>query len=184
MSGAIFANLVAVFIIIATGATLYTHGIHNVSSAADAAHALSPFAGHYAEALFGIGLFGASLLAAAILPIATSYVVAESLGYEKGVGRRPEEAPVFVRVITGMIVIAMLVAIIPGLPVISLLVGVQVVNGVLLPINLFFLWQLSRSRRVMGERRSRGLLDGAAGATVAVTSSLSIALVLITLAGI
>ncbi len=184
VSGAVFANVVACFIIIATGATLYTHGIHNIGSATDAARALTPFAGRYAEVLFGVGLFGASLLAAAILPIATSYVVAESLGYEKGVGRRPEEAPVFVRVITGMIVIAMLVAIVPGLPVISLLVGVQVVNGVLLPINLFFLWRLSRSRRVMGEHRSRGLLDGTAGVTVAVTSSLSIALVVITLAGL
>jgi NRAMP (natural resistance-associated macrophage protein)-like metal ion transporter len=181
VSGAIFANAVACFIIIATGATLYTHGIHNIHSATDAARALTPFAGHYAEILFGVGLFGASLLAAAILPIATSYVVAESLGYEKGVGRRPEEAPVFVRIITAMIVIAMLVAVVPGLPVISLLVGVQVVNGVLLPINLFFLWRLSRSRRVMGEHRSRGALDRAAAVTVLVTSSLSIALVAITL---
>jgi NRAMP (natural resistance-associated macrophage protein)-like metal ion transporter len=182
VSGAVFANLIACFIIIATGATLYTHGIHNISSAAGAARALTPFAGQYAEVLFGIGLFGASLLAAAILPIATSYVVAESLGYEKGVGRRPEEAPVFVRIITGMIVIAMLVAVVPGLPVISLLVGVQVVNGVLLPINLYFLWRLSRSKRVMGAHRSRGALDRAAAVTVLVTSTLSIALVAITIA--
>ena len=97
--------------------------------------------------LFGIGLLGASLLACAILPIATSYVVSESLGYEKGVGRRREEAPVFVGVITAMIVISAIVAVIPGVPVISLLVGVQVVNGLLLPINLFFIWRLSRSRQ-------------------------------------
>ncbi len=97
--------------------------------------------------LFGIGLLGASLLAAAILPIATSYVVSESLGYEKGIGRRREEAPVFVNIITAMIMLGAFVAIIPGVPVISLLVGVQVVNGVLLPINLFFIWRLSRSRR-------------------------------------
>ena len=96
VAGAIFANLIACFIIIATGATLYTHGIHKIGSAADAARALSPFAGPYAEVLFGVGLLGASLLARAILPIATSYVVSESLGYEKGIGRRREEAPVFV----------------------------------------------------------------------------------------
>ena len=101
VAGAIFANLIAAFIIIATGATLFTHGIHEIGSAADAARALSPFAGQYAEVLFGIGLLGASLLAAAILPIATSYVVSESLGYEKGIGRRREEAPVFVGIITG-----------------------------------------------------------------------------------
>jgi Mn2+/Fe2+ NRAMP family transporter len=183
VAGAVFANLVASFIIIATGATLFTHGVHDISSAADAARALNPFAGQYAEALFGIGLLGASLLAAAILPIATSYVVSESLGYEKGVGRRREEAPVFVNIITGMILLSAFVAMIPGVPVISLLVGVQVVNGLLLPINLFFIWRLARSENVMGERRNRGLLDGAAAVTVAVTSTLSLALVVITLGG-
>ena len=182
VSGAVFANVVAGFILIATGATLYTHGIHNIGSAADAARALTPFAGRFAELLFGIGLLGASLLAAAILPIATSYVVSESLGYEKGIGRRHKEAPVFVNIITAMIAISAIVAIIPGVPVISLLIGVQVVNGVLLPINLFFIWRLSRSKRLMGEHRSRGLLDGAAGVTVAVLSCLSVVLVIVTVA--
>jgi Mn2+/Fe2+ NRAMP family transporter len=184
VSGAVFANLVAGFILIATGATLYTHGIHNIHSAADAARALTPFAGRFAELLFGIGLLGASLLAAAILPIATSYVVSESLGYEKGIGRRHEEAPVFVNIITAMIAISAIVAIIPGVPVISLLIGVQVVNGVLLPINLFFIWRLSRSHRVMGAHRSRGLLDGAAGVTVGVLSCLSVVLVVVTVVGL
>lgn len=183
VAGAIFANLIACFIIIATGATLFTHGIHNIGSAADAAKALSPFAGSYAEVLFGVGLFGASLLACAILPIATSYVVSESLGFEKGIGRRPEEAPVFVSVITGMIVIAAVVAMIPSVPVISLLIGVQVVNGLLLPINLFFIWRLARSQRVMGQRASRGVMDGATAVTVLVTSALSLILVGITVFG-
>ncbi|HEY3959990.1 MAG TPA: Nramp family divalent metal transporter [Solirubrobacteraceae bacterium] len=184
VAGAVFANLVASFVIIATGATLFTHGIHNIGSAADAARALNPFAGSYAEVLFGVGLLGASLLAAAILPIATSYVVSESLGYEKGVGRRREEAPVFVNIITAMIMLAAFVAMIPGVPVITLLVAVQVVNGLLLPINLFFIWRLARSRRVMGEHRSRGALDGVAAITVAVFSTLSIVLVIVTVAGL
>jgi NRAMP (natural resistance-associated macrophage protein)-like metal ion transporter len=183
VSGAIFACMISAFIVIATGATLYKHGVREIGSAAEAARALSPFAGQFAETLFGIGLLGASLLACAILPIATSYVVSESLGYEKGVGRRREEAPVFVGVITAMIVISAIVAVIPGLPVISLLVGVQVVNGLLLPINLFFIWRLSRSSRVMGERRARGLLDAATGLTVVVLSCLSLVLVGVTVAG-
>ncbi len=183
VAGAVFANVIAAFIIIATGATLYVHGIHEIGSAADAARALNPFAGRYAEALFGIGLLGASLLAAAILPIATSYVISESLGYEKGIGRRREEAPVFVGVITAMIVLAAAVAMTPGVPVIALLVGVQVVNGLLLPINLFFIWRLSRSAHVMGERRTGPLLNLATGVTVLVTSTLSVVLVLVTLGG-
>ena len=111
-------------------------------------------------------------------------MISESLGYEKGVGRRREEAPVFVNIITAMIMISAFVAIIPGVPVISLLVGVQVVNGLLLPINLFFIWRLARSRRVMGEHRNHGFLDGAAGVTVAVTSTLSASLVVITVLGL
>ena len=181
IAGAVFANVVASFIIIATGATLFTHGVHDISSAAQAARALNPFAGRYAEALFAIGLLGASLLAAAILPIATSYVVSESLGYEKGIGRRREEAPVFVNIITAMILISACVAIVPGVPVISLLVGVQVVNGFLLPINLFFIWRLARSRQLMGSRRIRGTLDAATGLTVVVLSALSVVLVAVTL---
>jgi NRAMP (natural resistance-associated macrophage protein)-like metal ion transporter len=183
VAGAVFANLIAAFILIATGATLFTHGIHNISSAADAARALNPFAGQYAEALFGIGLLGASLLAAAILPIATSYAISESLGFEKGIGRRREEAPVFVTVITAMIVIGAVVGMVPGVPVISLLVAVQVVNGLLLPVSLFFIWRLARSRRVMGAHASAGLLDVFAGLTVLVLSALSLTLVGVTLAG-
>jgi NRAMP (natural resistance-associated macrophage protein)-like metal ion transporter len=184
VSGAVFACAISAFIVIATGATLYKHGVHEIGSAADAARALTPFAGRFAELLFGIGLLGASLLAAAILPIATSYVVSESLGYEKGIGRRREEAPVFVGIITAMIAISAAVAVIPGLPVISLLVGVQVVNGLLLPINLFFIWRLSRSQSLMGERRSRGALDAATGLTVVVLSTLSVVLVAVTVGGL
>ncbi len=183
VSGAVFANLIACFIIIATGATLFVHGIHSIDSAAQAARALEPFAGQYAEALFGIGLLGASLLACAILPIATSYVISESLGFEKGLGQKPGDAPVFVGVITAMIAISTIVAVIPGIPVISLLVGVQVVNGVLLPINLFFIWRLSRSRKIMGEHRNKGGLDGLAAVTVLATSALSLILVTVTLLG-
>jgi Mn2+/Fe2+ NRAMP family transporter len=184
VTGAVFADLVAAFIVIATGATLYVHGIHSVDSASRAAEALAPFAGRYAEALFGIGLVGASLLAAAILPIATSYVVSESIGFEKGLGRRPGEAPVFVGIITAMIVLATIVAVIPGIPVISLLIGVQVVNGVLLPINLFFIWRLSRNRELMGEHRSRGLVDKLTAVTVLFTGSLSLGLVVVTVLGL
>jgi Mn2+/Fe2+ NRAMP family transporter len=184
VGGSIFADLVAGFIIVATGATLYVGGIHSIGSAADAAKALVPFAGQYAELLFGVGLLGASLLAAAILPIATSYAVAESLGFEKGIGRRRDEAPVFIGLITAMIVISTLVAMIPGIPVISLLVGVQVINGLLLPINLFFVWRLARNEELMGEHRNKGAVDWVTAATVGITSTLSLILVAVTVLGL
>jgi len=184
VGGSIFADLIAGFIIIATGATLYVGGIHSIGTAADAAKALAPFAGQYAELLFGVGLLGASLLAAAILPIATSYAVAESLGFEKGIGRRRDEAPVFIGLITAMIVISTLVAMVPGIPVIPLLVGVQVVNGLLLPINLFFVWRLARNEELMGEHRNKGAVDWVTAATVGITSTLSLILVAVTVLGL
>ena len=182
-AASIYANLVAVFIIIATGATLFVHGDHTVSSAAEAARALEPFAGRFAEALFAVGLLGASLLAAAILPVTAAYVIAETFGLEKGIARRPREAPVFVATLTVLLLIGAAVAMIPGLPVIKLLVFVQVVNGALLPVTLFFVWRLARSEELMGEYRNGRLFDAAAGLTVLATGGLSLVLVGLTLAG-
>jgi NRAMP (natural resistance-associated macrophage protein)-like metal ion transporter len=179
----VFANLVASFIIIATGATLYVHGDRNVTSAAEAAKALAPFAGRFAEALFAIGLLGASLLAAAILPVTAAYVIAETFGLEKGISRRPREAPVFVTTLTVLVAVGALVAMIPGVPVFKLLVFVQVVNGVLLPVTLFFVWRLSRNQELMGQYRNGRLFDLVAAATVFGTSALSIVLLGLTFAG-
>jgi Mn2+/Fe2+ NRAMP family transporter len=176
ITGSLFANLIAGFIIIATGATLYVHGDHVVNSAADAARALAPFAGRYAEVLFAVGLLGASLLAAAILPVTAAYVIAETFGFEKGIRHRPREAPVFVGVISVLIAVGTVVALVPGVPVFKLLVGVQVVNGVLLPITLFFVWRLAANRRLMGRHANGRTFNVLAGATVIATSSLSLLL--------
>ncbi len=183
VGSSLFANLVAGFIIIATGATLFLHGKHTVGSAADAAKALAPFAGRYAEALFAVGLLGASLLAAAILPVTAAYVIAETFGLEKGIARRPREAPVFVTTLTVLVLIGAVVAMIPGVPVIKLLVFVQVVNGALLPITLFFVWRLARNPELMGEHRNGRVFDVVAALTVFATGALSIVLVGLTLAG-
>jgi len=183
-SGSIFANLIAGFIIIATGATLYVHGHHTVHDAADAARALAPFAGRYAEVLFAVGLLGASLLAAAILPVTAAYVIAETFGFEKGIRHDPRDAPVFVGVITILIAIGTVVAIIPRLPVIGLLVAVQVVNGVLLPITLFFVWRLASNRELMGEYANGPIFNFVAGATVLAVSALSLLLLGVTFAGL
>ena len=182
-SGSIFANVVASFIIIATGATLFIHGHRTVDNAADAAKALAPFAGRYAEVLFAIGLLGASLLAAAILPVTAAYVIAETFGFEKGISHRAREAPVFVGVITVLIGIGTLVALVPGVPVIGLLVAVQVVNGVLLPITLFFVWRLASNRELMGAYANGRAFNALAGATVLATSTLSVLLLAVTFAG-
>jgi len=182
-AGSVFANLVAGFIIIATGATLFVHGHRTVENAADAAKALAPFAGRYAEVLFAVGLLGASLLAAAILPVTAAYVVAETFGFEKGMRHDPRDAPVFVGVVTALILIGTVVALIPGVPVISLLVAVQVVNGVLLPITLFFVWRLASNRELMGGYANGPVFNVLAAATVLATSALSLLLLGVTAVG-
>ncbi len=184
VSGSIFANLVASFIIIATAATLYLHGHRHIDTAAQAAKALAPFAGRFAEVLFAVGLLGASLLAAAILPVTAAYVISETFGFERGMSRSPREAPVFVGVVTALVVVGAIVAMIPGVPVFRLLVGVQAVNGVLLPVTLFFVWRLAASADVMGRYRNGRIFNLVAGATVIATSGLSLLLLAVTLGGL
>ena len=170
----------ASFIIIAAGATLAAHGIHEFGSAADAAKALEPFAGRYAETLFAIGLLGASLLAAAILPVTTAYVIAETFGFEKGLSHRAARGARLRRGRDDVRGRLRIVAATPGVPVIGLLVGVQVLNGALLPITLFFGWRLARSATVLGDHRNGRVFDAIAGATVVVTGGLSLALLVVT----
>jgi Mn2+/Fe2+ NRAMP family transporter len=184
VTGSIFANLIASFIIIATAATLYLHGERHIEDAAQAAKALEPFAGRFAEVLFGIGLLGASLLAAAVLPVTAAYVISETFGFERGISRSPREAPVFVGVVTALVVIGAVVAMIPGVPVFRLLVGVQAVNGVLLPITLFFVWRLSANADVMGSYRNGRIFNVVAGLTVVATSALSLILLAVTVLGL
>jgi Mn2+/Fe2+ NRAMP family transporter len=149
--GAILSNAVSIFIIIATAATLHAVGTTEVNSAADAAKALEPVAGAAAVILFALGLFGASMLAAGVLPLATSFSVTEALGFEKGVSLSFKEAPVFMGLFTALLATGALVAMIPGLPLFPVLIGVQILNGALLPILLVFIVLLAGNKRLMGK---------------------------------
>jgi Mn2+/Fe2+ NRAMP family transporter len=154
-SSTMFANIISAFMIIATGATLFT--IHQtVTTAADAAFALRAFAGQYASILFGLGLFGSSLLAGAVLPLTTAYAICEAFGFERGVSRSFKEAPVFQSLFTGLIILGVLISLIPGLPFIQVLIILQDVNALMLPILLVFIILLINNRRLMG-RRVNGL---------------------------
>jgi len=175
-AGTLFAGIVAAFIIIATAATLYPRGIV-IETAADAAVALEPVAGPYARILFGVGLLGASLLAAGILPLATTYVMSEALGFERGVSRSWEEAPIFMGLFTGLVTLGALLALIPGLPLFQVLVGVYVLNGLLLPIELFAILSLINNRELMGNYVNRGLYNLLAWAIAIIVSLLSLALI-------
>ena len=101
--GVLFANLIAAFIVISTAATLHQQGI-KLENAADAAQALAPAVGQYAKYLFAVGLFGASMLAMGVLPIATAYSLSEALGFEKGLSHTFREAPIFLGIFTSLII--------------------------------------------------------------------------------
>ncbi len=182
--GSIFAALVVASIVIATGATIYvaSHGQGvPITDAEQAALALRPFLGAYAPLLFGIGLVGASLLAAAVLPLSTSYAICESFGFERGVSHTFAEAPVFHTLFTGMIVFGALVALIPGLPLIPLIIAAQVINGTLLPILLVFILRLVNDRRIMGKYVNSRLENVIAWGTTGLLAVLSTAMIVTTL---
>jgi Mn2+/Fe2+ NRAMP family transporter len=180
--GTIIAGLVAGFIIIATAATLFPRGIE-IETAADAARALEPVAGSYARVLFGLGLLGASLLAAGVLPLATTYMLSEALGFERGVSRTWDEAPVFMGVFTGLIVLGAGVALIPGLPLMQVLVGVYVLNGLLLPIELFAILRLVNDRELMGSHVNSPSHNVFAWGIAILVSLLSLTLIVLTVLG-
>jgi Mn2+/Fe2+ NRAMP family transporter len=152
--GSILSNLVAAFIIIATGATLHAAGITEVDSAAAAAQALQPVAGDFAQAIFGIGLLGASLLAAGVLPLATAYSVSEAFGFRKGVNLDFRRAPIFLGLFSALLVIGAAIALIPNVPLIQLLVAIQTLNGILLPIILVFLLLLINDESLAGDLKN------------------------------
>jgi NRAMP (natural resistance-associated macrophage protein)-like metal ion transporter len=149
--GVILSGGFAYFIIVATGATLFVSGLHDISTADQAAQALEPIAGPLAEYLFGIGLLGASFLAASILPLSTTYGICEAFGWERGVNHDFHDAPIFFGIYTALIVVGALVALIPGLPLFSLLILVYDLNGILLPVLLVLMLRLANNRRLMGK---------------------------------
>lgn len=175
--GMTFADIIAAFIVVCTAATLYTHGIRNIDSAATAAESLVPIAGVYAKYLFGIGLFGASMLAMAVVPLATAYSLSEALGFEKGLSRSFREAPIFLGIFTALILIGGIVALIPTIPPITLLLVAQCVNGVLLPVLLIAIVKLVNDPAIMGEYRNSITFNILAIGTTAIVSILSLLLI-------
>ena len=179
LSGSIFAILVAAFIIIATGSALCTaHGCPatnaGISAPQDFARALSSVAGHLSEGLFAAGLFGASMLAAGVLPLSTAFAICETFGLESGTEKTFAQAPVFNGIFTGMIVVSTVIAIIPNLPIVPVLLKLQVLNEVILPILLIFIIRLVNDRGLMGRYRNGPVYNAIAYATVILLSVLSV----------
>lgn len=182
-TGTIVACLVAWFIIITTGAVLYPQGIA-IDSAADAANALAPFAGEYAQILFAAGLTAASFLAACVLPLTTSFVICEAFGWEAGVDFTWKEAPMFKGIFTSVIVFSAIVVLIPNLDLMGIMLTAQFINGVILPVLLVFMALIAADKRIMGSFVSKWGGKIVIWATVAIVTVLTVALLVMQILGI
>jgi len=174
--GSIFSDVVAWFIIVACAATLYVHGMRNITDAADAAQAMKPLAGDFAYLLFAAGLFNASFFAASVLPISTAYSVCEGLGFESGVDKKFRQAPFFYWLYTLLIVAGAAVVLIPNFPYVKMIVLSQVLNGVLLPFVLYFMLRLANNKALMGKHVNGHSFNVIAWATAVIVVGLSVML--------
>jgi Mn2+/Fe2+ NRAMP family transporter len=164
--GSFFTDIVAWFIIVACAATLYVHGMQDLVVPADAAEAMRPLAGDYAFILFSFGLFNASLFAASILPLSTSYTVCEGLGLESGVDKSFREAPFFYWLYALLIAGGgITVLILPDAQLVNYAILSQVLNGVLLPVIIILMLLLINRRDLMGEHKNSRLWNVIAWST-------------------
>jgi Mn2+/Fe2+ NRAMP family transporter len=177
-AGAFLTNLVAGFIVVACAATLWAHGQTAITTAADAARALGPLAGRFAEILFALGLLTASLLGLGTVPLTSAYAVTEAFGWESGLDRSWRQAPAFYALLAFFVGFSSLFVLIPGLPLIGVMYLSQVFDGLLLPFILVFVMLMSRDRRLLGKLRSSRVLYAAGWLVTAAISLLSVALVI------
>ncbi len=174
VGGAIFANLISMFIIIATAAAIGGSGA--LGSADQAARALAPVAGSSAAYLFAVGLLGASALAAAVVPLSTAYGLAEAVGAERSVSRSWSEARLFLGLFTGQVVLGALVALIPG-NLIQLLINTQILNGLITPVILTFILILANRRSILGDAVNSPRFRAVATVSVVAVSTLALVVV-------
>lgn len=149
VTGAVMTGVIGLFVVVACAATLHTTGT-KIDSAGDAAIALEPLAGGFASTLFGLGLLGAALLAAAIVPLSTAYSVSEAVGASADINDSFRQAPVLYASFVVAVSLAAGVVLVPGVPLISILFLSQALNTVLLLPILVFVRRLALDRSVMG----------------------------------
>lgn len=147
--GTFFTNFISFFIIVTCAATLFKVGIP-INTAEEAALALAPIAGKYSSILFALGLFVASMMAASIVPLSTSYAICEAFGMETGINKNFSQAPIFFGLYTLLLILGGAAILFPGLHLIKVMLFAQTVQGILLPIILIFILLLLNNRDVMG----------------------------------
>jgi Mn2+/Fe2+ NRAMP family transporter len=179
ITGCFITDIIAFFIIVACATTLFPYGIR-ITEASEAALALRPLAGGYSSVIFAVCLANASLLGAIIVPLATSYYICEAMGWERGVNKTFREAPHFMWIYTVMIVMSCVIILIPGAPLVMLMVMSSVVNGILLPFVLLYALSLVNNRKIMGDYVNPGFYNLVTWATIVSIIALTAAMVIMT----
>jgi len=181
VSGALFTDFIAFFIIVASAATIYLHNVHAgaahqivVNDAGDVAIALAPLAGKFAALLFAVGLLNAAIFTASILPLSTAYYVCEAFGFERGVDHRFSDAKIFYVLYAALILIGAGVVIIPGAPLLAIIFYSQVLNGMLLPVVLVLMLLLINNKRLMGTWTNSPIFNAIAWVTAVVVAGLTL----------
>ena len=175
-TGSLLTGIIGFFVIVTCAATLNAEGQTNITDAAQAARALAPLAGTLAKALFAVGLVGAALLAASILPLSTAYSVWDLTGQPAALDDGPKDAPLFYATFGLMTLFAAGLILLPGIPLIRVLVLTQILNAVLLLPLLFFMYGISRDTRLMGEFASTKRMRFIYGVIIALVSICVVAL--------
>jgi Mn2+/Fe2+ NRAMP family transporter len=171
--GCSITDIVSFFIIVTCATTLFAQGIR-INEASEAALALKPLAGEYAFLIFAVSLANAALLGAIIVPLATSYYICEAMGWERGVNKTFKEAPQFMGIYTFMMVIPAIFILIPGAPLVFLMILSSVLNGILLPFVLIYAISLVNNKKLMGEYVNPRIYNFISWGTVGVVTILTI----------
>jgi len=178
--GCVITVVVAFFIMIACGSTLYPNGII-INEAKDAAISLRPLAGNFASYVFAFGLFIASIFSATILPLATAYFVCEAFGFETGMDKKWDEAREFYVLYTGILIISVVIILIPNAPLIPISLWSQVINGILLPVVLISMMILINKKKIMGNYVNGRITNIIGWGAVIILITLSLALLILSL---
>jgi NRAMP (natural resistance-associated macrophage protein)-like metal ion transporter len=177
VTGSILAIVLAGFMIVANAATIFLanqHGAHiQAAKASDFAIALRPLAGEFASAIFAFGILNAGIFTATVLPLSTSYIVCEAFGFEAAIDRKFDEAPVFFTLFAAGLLIGAIVVLIPGVPLLHMVLFAQVLQGILLPAELVLMLIVVNRKQVMGRYVNSPLGNAIAWTTVAVVGGLS-----------
>lgn len=177
-TGMFFSNLVMYFIILTTGATLHASGRHEIATAADAARALVPLAGHAAGLLFAIGMMGVGVLAVPILTASSAYAVAGAFGWKAGLSQHPGRAPAFYSIIAISTLVGMQINFL-GIGAVTALFWTAVINGFLAPVVLVAIMLIGNNRKIMGDKVNSPLLNVLGWATTCAMTVAALALVVL-----